>query len=82
LALKFQPGDIAIAKFDVDFCDGSKHRVGQRIVVTEENVSYYNVCHLEYDKEINKRFSQAARKIGMVDSDVITRSYGGVTYKD
>jgi len=45
---KFKIGDIAIAKFDVDFDNVKSHRVGQKLPVTDENVSYYNVCHEEY----------------------------------
>jgi hypothetical protein len=47
---KFYLGDIAIAKTNVDFCDGTSHKVGQKIVVTEETKHYYNVCHEQYDK--------------------------------
>jgi hypothetical protein len=48
---KFKPGDTAIAKTDIRFCNGKTHRIGQEIVVSEETVSYYNVCHTEYDKK-------------------------------
>ena len=47
---KFKPGDVAIAKNNIKFCDGTKHIVGQKIVVTEQTVSYYNVNGKDYDK--------------------------------
>lgn len=48
---KFQPGDIAISLYRVEFTDGEVHEVGQEIVVTEEAVAYFNVCHEEYSKK-------------------------------
>lgn len=48
---KFNPGDIAIAKAEVHFPDGTVHMIGDRLEVTEATVSYYNVCHEDYDKE-------------------------------
>jgi len=48
---KFAVGDIAIAKLNVSFVNGTKHHVGQRIDVTEKNVAYYNVNHRDYDRE-------------------------------
>lgn len=47
---KFQAGDVAISKVDVDFCNGEQHKAGDRIDITEENVAYYNVWHNYYDK--------------------------------
>ena len=50
---KFKVGDIAIAKKYVKFMYGEEHRVGQEIVVTEDNKAYYNVCYKDYDKKIS-----------------------------
>lgn len=36
---------------DVDFCNGEKHTVGQRIDVAEETAAYHNVHSQYYDKE-------------------------------
>ena len=47
---KFKPGNIAIAKRNVRFIDGTGHMVGDRILVTEETEAYYNVNHEDYDK--------------------------------
>lgn len=47
----FAPGDVVIAKETVKFCDGSYHRKGQEIVVTEYTASYFNVMHRDYVKK-------------------------------
>jgi hypothetical protein len=51
---KFIAGDVAISTIDVNFCDGTKHKIGQRIVVTEKTKSYYNVWHNYYEKAQNE----------------------------
>jgi hypothetical protein len=46
---KFQDGDIAVSLGKVNFTDGTFHKTGDEIIVTEETVSYYNafvVCIL------------------------------------
>lgn len=48
---KFKPGDVAMAKKFVRFCDGTCHKVGQEILVTEDSKSYFNVMHGDYDKK-------------------------------
>jgi hypothetical protein len=47
---KFNPGDIAIATTAIQFTDNTKHRIGERIKVTQENAAYFNVWHHIYNK--------------------------------
>ena len=47
---KFQPGDVAICKYNIDFTDGTSHKVGSKHTVTEQTVAYYNVMQSDYDK--------------------------------
>lgn len=47
---KFHPGDFAVSKLLVRFSDGDVHNIGDQILITKENVAYYNVCHEHYDK--------------------------------
>ena len=48
---KFKAGDVAIAQQFIKFMDGSTHRVGEEIIVTERTKSYFNVWHHIYDKK-------------------------------
>lgn len=44
----FKAGDVVIAKRTIHFCDGTMHRKGQRIVIAENEVDYFDVCHADY----------------------------------
>lgn len=46
---KFKAGDMVKALKFVQFCDGSSHTVGQVLIVTENNVSFYNIFHEDYE---------------------------------
>ncbi len=46
---KFKPGDVAISKQEIKFCDGTKHGIGEEIIVTEKTIDYFNVWHKIYD---------------------------------
>lgn len=48
---KFKPGDTAICKAYIDFVNGTEHKIGDKILVTEDNKAYFNVMHANYDKE-------------------------------
>ncbi len=47
---KFKPYDIAVSTINVSFIDGTQHKIGQKIVVTPQTVSYYNVWYKYYNK--------------------------------
>ena len=47
---KFKAGDVAVSRTNVNFMDGTRHTEGQKIVIEENTVSYYNVWHHVYDK--------------------------------
>jgi hypothetical protein len=44
---KFSPGDIAKAKRHIELT-GASHTEGQKIIVTKENVVYFNSAHGDY----------------------------------
>lgn len=46
---KFRPGDLARARHDVEFCDGTKHTAGNIYPVWSDCLAYYNVCQDAYD---------------------------------
>lgn len=49
---KFKPGDTAKCLEYITFLDGTEHRLGEYILVTEETEAYFNVCHESYDGPI------------------------------
>lgn len=39
---QFEVGDTVVALRNVKFCDGTEHKEGEEIVITEETIYYYN----------------------------------------
>ena len=54
---KFQIGDVAIATEHCTFINGTKHEVGQHIIVDNINVHYFNCWHDKYKLLENKNES-------------------------
>lgn len=52
---KFKAGDTAVSSIRINFIDGTKHIIGQRIVVTEATKAFYNVWHDYYEKLEDKK---------------------------
>lgn len=48
---KFKAGDIAIPLIEINFVDGTQHKIGDEIRVTEKTKSYYNVWWHLYRKK-------------------------------
>jgi hypothetical protein len=46
---KFQIGDYALAKRDINFINGERHLKGGIYLVTEDSLSYYNINSNWYD---------------------------------